>query len=972
MKKLFTTLIPMMVLLLLGSMPALALTPVEGNVLKHPAKNYQITLGSDGVYTVEAIDPNNTVDFSELPDGPVEADFVNAFKNGTKIAFNGNFTSIGAISNTNKKWEEVNLQDLAGSNTNPEISGTFGSSVKKLVCSDYATSLPNNLSNLSNLTDLTFGAGVETIPGNYMEGNTKIKAISFHTKTVNGQTKGVKVIKEKAFKGCTSLASVTWPSTLEDIANTYQEMAGGAFYGCTSLTSLDLSGTNLVSISGRSSFQNTSLETIAFPETLTLIGPEAFHGVSPVETIDLSGCSNLTTIQYEAFEECSVKKVIFPEGDKLTYIGNDCFNKSGLVEVDMSMCEGITEFGNSQYNQSTYKTFMDCKSLKKITLPPNLKKIPDDSGEGVFHNCTALETVIFTGTPTLENGVLKNGFTIGKHAFYDIASLKEVVFPTNLTQIYQFAFGKTSLSQVLLQNCHYLNLVESHAFEYIDELKEVKVCSHPKTLQGPHGTGAFNNSRNIKIVEVVGCPNTCVDDCVSEAGAFDYDVTDVQTAIENLQAGKGAQLIFPRNLPVCENSPYNSAFDFFVGDYKLGKDGNSAIITQTNLKQFYDVVPNEGNGFAHPVGQEDTFDRTVGGTHYAKNGWLEFINTGDGILIEDGKFLRTYSRTEDSGPVLLPSTITAYRAIDYASTGEDYIQTVRGGYVNINEYEEGEQPDYKVFKNLGKDDQTKYKNYPRYALMTVKGQLLLRPLRPLKVADKNVPQSEWTFVESGNESYVPENTGVVLYSTNIAEDAFLIFSAYTEYDYQFPEYPHTEGRYEEDRLDKHGVVGDRYNENPELRDDINMLQGSYGNECKVAPVLPWNWEKNIFYAGNKQYRNFGFSKGANDGNGGWIRLQPGLLRLNRAYAQIPVRRFNNFNESSDQMPTFTLEDHVTNGSNILVLGSSFEDEEVDGIQTIGTAAQTYEQDAWYTLQGVKVTNPTKGIYIHNNKKVVIK
>ncbi len=248
MKKLFTTLIPMMVLLLLGSMPALALTPVEGNVLKHPAKNLQITLGSDGVYTVEAIDPNNTVDFSELPGDPAEADFVNAFKDGTKIAFNGNFTSISAISNTNKKWEEVNLQDLAGSNTNPEISGTFGTSVKKLVCSDYATSLPNNLSNLSNLTDLTFGAGVETIPGNYMEGNTKIKAISFHTKTVNGQTKGVKVIKEKAFKGCTSLASVTWPSTLEDIANTYQETAGGAFYGCTSLTSLDLSGTNLVSI----------------------------------------------------------------------------------------------------------------------------------------------------------------------------------------------------------------------------------------------------------------------------------------------------------------------------------------------------------------------------------------------------------------------------------------------------------------------------------------------------------------------------------------------------------------------------------------------------------------------------------------------------------------------------------------------------------------------------------------------------
>ena len=272
---------------------------------------------------------------------------------------------------------------------------------------------------------------------------------------------------------------------------------------------------------------------------------------------------------------------------------------------------------------------------------------------------------------------------------------------------------------------------------------------------------------------------------------------------------------------------------------------------------------------------------------------------------------------------------------------------------------------------MNKDDQTKYKNYPKYALMTVKGELLLRALRPLR-GTYNASTYSWDFAESATESYVPENTGVVLYSTNIAEDAFLVFKPYTEYDVQFPEYPHTEFRYEEDRLDKGGVVGDRYNENENLRDDINMLQGSYGSECKVAPVLPWNWEKNIFYAGNKQYRNFGFNKGANDGNGGWIRLQPGVLRLNRAYAQIPHGRFNNFNESSDQMPTFTLEDHVTNGSNILVLGSSLEDEEVDGIQTIGTAAQTYEQDAWYTLQGVRVDNPTKGIYIHNNKKVVIK
>ena len=41
---------------------------------------------------------------------------------------------------------------------------------------------------------------------------------------------------------------------------------------------------------------------------------------------------------------------------------------------------------------------------------------------------------------------------------------------------------------------------------------------------------------------------------------------------------------------------------------------------------------------------------------------------------------------------------------------------------------------------------------------------------------------------------------------------------------------------------------------------------------------------------------------------------------------------------------------------------------IDGVQTVSEA----DDDVWYSLSGQKVDNPSKGIFIHRGKKVVIK
>lgn len=738
--------------------------------------------------------------------------------------------------------------------------------------------------------------------------------------------------------------------------------------------------------------KQSKIGNVVFPTTLKVIGADAFKNCTQFTTVDLSQLTNLVKIDYAAFNMGddswnNLTTVLLPSGSNLRFFGNQVFSSSHVETLDFSNCTGIRYFaygGQNEFGEgiktegtSSVATFYWYNYLKTLILPPTLELIGGGASENeiVTKHCGLLENIVFTGTED------NNNLTIGSYAFAKNDSLKNITFSPNLVKIATMSFSQdTNIEEVDLHECHRLTLIEDKAFNECSTsdkskgIKTVIVCSHPKIIQatGGHGTGAFNNTKTIRTVEVVACDGTYADDCVCQQGAFDFDVTNVQTQIDNVD--EAARLIFPRELPVREGSEYESAYDFYVGNYKQADDGSSAIITQDNLQAFYKTVPCENpSGLANLPKDNPGFTSPVGGARYYGNGWLEFINTGDAEIIPEGEFLRTYSRSKDTGVTLLPAGITAYRALDYVSEQSDYVATAKGGYVNINEQNGGE-PDYQVYSQMSKEDQKKYKKYKRYALLTVKGKVMLKALRPIhQYYDYSSGQAVLVSEEDNTRSYVPERTGVVLYSTTMNEDnALLVFgNNYYEADYVFPEYPHTGGRYEAQRLEaiKKG--------NTEIlwTDNINMLQGSYDEDCWVAPVLPWDWDNNMFFVGNKQYRNFGFSKAAAGGDGGWVRLQPGLLRLNRAYAQIPSGRFNNFNESESQMPEFYLEDRVATSSGvntICVLGTSFDEEMTDGIQTISTSAQTYEKDAWYTLQGVKVTNPTKGIYIHNNKKVVIK
>ena len=113
---------------------------------------------------------------------------------------------------------------------------------------------------------------------------------------------------------------------------------------------------------------------------------------------------------------------------------------------------------------------------------------------------------------------------------------------------------------------------------------------------------------------------------------------------------------------------------------------------------------------------------------------------------------------------------------------------------------------------------------------------------------------------------------------------------------------------------------------------VNMLVGNLGATISISET---DGDKTNYYLSGKDGSFVSVNGSANIGK-------------NKAYLQLPTSIF----------------------AGTRTIGVSFDDE--DGTTAIRETKQLKEDGAYYTLQGQRVMNPGKGLYIHNGKKVVIK
>ena len=189
-----------------------------------------------------------------------------------------------------------------------------------------------------------------------------------------GYTLNVISIGESAFKGCTSLTSVT-------IGNSVTSIGRCAFDDCTSLTSITIP--NSVTSIGNSAFYNcTSLTNITIPGSVTSIGDFAFYNCTSLTNVTIP--DSITSIGDYAFYNTAYYNDKSNWDNGVLYISdclidtNDNFNSI----TDYAIKDGTRIIASS--------AFENCTSLTSVTIPDSVTSI----GDNAFRSCTSLKNII--------------------------------------------------------------------------------------------------------------------------------------------------------------------------------------------------------------------------------------------------------------------------------------------------------------------------------------------------------------------------------------------------------------------------------------------------------------------------------------------------------------------------------------------------------------------------------------------------
>lgn len=283
---------------------------------------------------------------------------------------------------------------------------------------------------------------------------------------------GIKYLGVRMFRNCSSIASITLPSTLKRV--------NSAFVGCTGLTTLSFPD-ELTEIGSQEGC--TGLTTLTIPAGVTIndfkctnctaltninlkgsVGTEipanAFSGCTALKSINLF--ESITTIGNNAFKDCtSLTQLTMPAS--LASIGEYAFQNTGLTGVALQ--RNLTLIGKYAFD--------GCAELASITFSPNVTEIK----EYTFNNCSKLKDI------TLPNGLIY----IKDYAFNGCASLGKVTIPGGVQNISPGAFKNSGLTEIILKEG--VMSLSNNSFDGCLLLKKVTFPTTMKTIGGFSNTG---------------------------------------------------------------------------------------------------------------------------------------------------------------------------------------------------------------------------------------------------------------------------------------------------------------------------------------------------------------------------------------------------------------------------------------------------------------------------------------------------
>lgn len=445
-----------------------------------------------------------------------------------------------------------------------------------------------------------------------LQGNTKLS----HVKQM-GST--AKTLAEGAFEGCTSLLSCNITFIL-----------GGesVFEGCTSLSEVEINGST---IPNRTFYGCTSL-TDVYSSKITSIGDEAFRNCSKLDYISFSSAKTVGT---RAFQNCTVL-TSFTSG-AVTTINNYAFY--GCAKLKTFNADTVTTIGNYAFKDCSaltsfpFSTVTDvgtgafrCSGLSGTISLPKLTTINQES----FSLCESLQFV--------ELGSVEN---IGSYAFQSCSSLEKVTFESitgiigfsafnACTQLYQLGndagfiklTGVTTIGEAAFESCRFADLsLENIVYISDGAFKSCSAINNAAIYMGSNDTGTYGEIRE-----------SAFENCTSLKSVICTGVLSIgRNAFSNCSnlAKFGAS----------SNPSVTSFNDYTSGSYQGGVvtiSSSSAFCDLNSLGITYNSVGNgafNGCAFDYIIHPEITTGNV--GSKFSGCGdvWLVYVD-GAGVLVE--------------------------------------------------------------------------------------------------------------------------------------------------------------------------------------------------------------------------------------------------------------------------------------------------------------------------------------------------
>ena len=731
-----------------------------------------------------------------------------------------------------------------------------------------------------------------------------------------------------AFYNCSGLTSVTIPNSVISISK-------GAFSGCSGLTSVTIPN-SVTSICDDAFYGCSGLTSVTIPNSVTSIGSEAFYGCSGLTSITIP--NSVTSIGSEAFYHCSgLTSVVIGSG--VTSIGSDAFINTNLKKTiwltntppsGASNAAGTVNYvANDQfsfYDKEVFiypflSSYFDVDGIRYV--PVSLSDKTCDAIDCLYNESAKDIKILSTVT---NKGVTLSVKSIMPYIGYSNKYIESLTINTN-GEIGNNAFANCSnINSVELGNT--ITSIGVEAFKGCASFEEIKIRLAITEI----GNSAFSNCTNLK--------KFIIEDSDVELKLGAHIVYSCQ--LDSVYIGRNI------NYPTSERDGYSP----FYRNTSLRAVKITDKETEISENEFYGCT----NLQRVIIGDGVT---SIGNWAFSGCSSLKFFTFGSEVkTIGQEAFSDCTAVTEITSRAIAPPTCGA-QALDDINKWDCKLYVPKGylaSYQAAEQWKEFlfvEEGDYTIAKKYTLTYMVDGEEYKSYQI--AEGSAITPEAAPTK---DGYVFSGWSTIPATMPAEDVTITGTFTLLTDEDEITIKDIGKTTwcsKYDLDFTNVAGIKAYIAMgyDDIDKiiwlgrvmkvpagtgvlvKGDAGTYKIPHASVRAAYaNWFVGNLGDAIKIAET---DGDKTNYYLSGKDGTFVSVNGSANIGK-------------NKAYLQLPTSVFGGTRS----------------------IGISYDDE--DGTTSIKglTPVLSEGEGEWYTLQGQRVANPGKGLYIRNGKKVIVR